>query len=583
MRMLNTGITPMTMEKLQAENDELRRRLEEADETIRAIRSGAVDAFVVEEEEGHHVYTLETADRPYRLLVEQMQQGAATLHQDGAIAWCNRRLAELLKVPHEKLIGAPLHDFIVPPDRSIYDNLLRQGRSQTGQGEARLRCADGGLVPAYLTFNVLPKDCGGLIGVLITDLTAQRHHEQLTAAHDALREGEQERTRLLESEREARSDAERASRLKDDFLTTLSHELRTPLNAIVGWSRIIEKNPADQETVSEGIRIIARNAKVQADLISDLLDMSGIMSGKIRLQIDTVELSAVVGAAIDSVRHAAEAKQIRIQPAISTIAEPVRGDSSRLQQVVWNLLTNAVKFTPKGGRIQVVGTKKDSHAQIEVIDTGKGIKADFLPFVFERFRQADASTTRQHGGLGIGLAIVKQLVELHGGWVRAESAGEGKGSTFTVGLPLSIAYDREDKLPASNSGASTPIPCEFDLEGIQVLAIDDEPDARELFKRILEECKAQVLVAASGHEALELLRTHSPDILFCDIGMPGMDGYEFIKKVRESGDHTPAVAVTAFARSEDRTRALMAGFQGHVAKPVEPTELIATVHAFGKR
>lgn len=377
---------------------------------------------------------------------------------------------------------------------------------------------------------------------------------------------------LLERERYARSEAERAGRLKDEFLATLSHELRTPLNAILGWSKLIEKNLSDSRLAGEGIQVVIRNAKIQADLISDLLDMSRIISGKIRLELEDHPLADIVQAALDAVRPTADAKQIRLHSLTRSYTCPVRVDPNRMQQVVWNLLTNAIKFTPKGGAIQVQLEKHGTDCRIHVTDTGKGIDREFLPYVFDRFRQADASTTREHGGLGLGLAIVKQLVELHGGQAWADSPGPGRGSTFSVELPLSTTVAAADG-PRCASSPSSPL----DLSGTHVIAMDDEPDARDLLKRILEKHGADVRIAASAREALALLAIAGADLILSDISMPEMDGYQFIRQVREQGDWTPAVAITAYARSEDRTRALAAGFQGHLAKPIEPTELVATV------
>jgi PAS domain S-box-containing protein len=394
---------------------------------------------------------------------------------------------------------------------------------------------------------------------------------------------EQARQRLLESERAARTEAERASRVKEEFFATLSHELRTPLNAILGWSRLIAKDASDPKTVNEGIQVITRNAKVQADLIADLLDMSRIISGKLRLEVEDVNLSDVVAAGIDAIRHSAEAKGIQIQSVLNPMRDTVRGDASRLQQVVWNVLSNAVKFTPDGGRVQIVLAKKDSHAAIVVSDTGVGIKPEFLPHLFERFRQDDASAARQHGGLGLGLAIVKHVVEQHGGSVQAESPGEGEGATFTVELPLAVMpAPLEDKERERQPRRAQPRPVvgdDVDLTGVKVLAVDDQADTRHLLTRILEERHAQVIVASSADEGLQALCAHRPHLVLCDIGMPGKDGYEFIKEMRGQGDNTPALAVTAFARTEDRSRALRAGYQGYITKPVEPSELVAAVAA----
>jgi signal transduction histidine kinase/CheY-like chemotaxis protein len=382
------------------------------------------------------------------------------------------------------------------------------------------------------------------------------------------------------SERSARREAERASAIKDEFLSTLSHELRSPLNAILGWVRILEKRPTDAKLADEGIEVISRNAKAQSDLIADLLDMNRILSGKVRLEISNVGLSEVIREAIDTMRPAAESKQIRMEQVLSPSADAVRGDPSRLQQVLCNLLSNAVKFTPKGGRVQVTLKKTGSQADIVISDTGTGIDAKFLPHVFDRFRQGDASTTRRHGGLGLGLAIVKQLVELHGGTAHAESAGEGRGATFTISLPLALMQ----VAPVAGTAApDAPQSAEdVDLAGITILAVEDQSDARELLRVVLERCHARVLTAGSADEALTLLDTARPDIILCDVGMPGKDGYEFIVELRRRQNLTPALAVTAFARTEDKVRALRAGFHAHVAKPIEPAELLSTVAVFAR-
>jgi PAS domain S-box-containing protein len=398
----------------------------------------------------------------------------------------------------------------------------------------------------------------------------------------ALKAAEQTREEILATERAARTEAERVGRMKDEFLATLSHELRTPLNAILGWSQVLNRGPLDLNDARQGLEAIERNARSQTQMIEDLLDMSRIVSGKVRLEVQRVVPADVVDQAVQSILPAANAKGVRVTRVIDPHAGPISGDPARLQQVFWNLLSNAIKFTPKNGKIHVVLERINSHVEVSIHDTGEGIEPEFLPHVFERFRQADASTTRKHGGLGLGLNIVKQLTELHGGSVRAKSPGKGKGATFTICLPLAVTTrDVEDELqrqhPRSGrrdaSGVDMP-----DLNGVSVLIVDDDPDARELMRRILTERGAQILTAGSASEALALLRDARPSLLISDIGMPGEDGYELIRKVRslpaEAGARTPAVALTAFARSEDRQRALRAGYQMHVAKPVEPSELL---------
>ena len=367
--------------------------------------------------------------------------------------------------------------------------------------------------------------------------------------------------------------------MKDEFLATLSHELRTPLNAILGWAQLLQRDSS--EMLPEGLEIIERNARVQNQLIGDLLDMSRIISGKVRLEVQRVDIAAVITAAVDSLRPSAQLKNIRLQMVLDTLAGPVSGDPNRLQQIVWNLLSNAIKFTPKGGKIEVLLGRVNSHVEITVSDTGQGIKSDFLPHVFDRFRQADASATREQGGLGLGLAIVKQLVELHGGHCQAKSPGEGQGATFSVILPLAITRHSREETDLSKGTPSGLGFQELSLEGKTILVVDDEADARDLLQRILSEHRARVVAAESADRGLELIQSERPDLVLSDIGMPKKDGYEFMTAVRkltpEQGGKTPAIALTAFARSEDRTRAMMAGYQVHLSKPIEAHELIATV------
>jgi len=405
---------------------------------------------------------------------------------------------------------------------------------------------------------------------------------------------EQEREELLRRERAARAEAERASRMKDEFLSTLSHELRTPLHAILGWSQVLTRR--GNTDLAKGLEVIERNARAQTQIIDDLLDMSRIVSGKVRLDVQRVDLAAVARLAADTVRPAADAKGVKLQVVLDPLAGPVSGDPNRLQQVLWNILSNAVKFTPRGGRVQVLLERVNSHLELSVVDSGQGISPEFLPHVFDRFSQADASNTRQHAGLGLGLAIVKQLVELHGGSVRAKSAGPGRGATFSIELPLlSVSGDAADtpdrRHPSRSKGADhdplDPASRFVDFSGLKILVVDDEADARALMRRLFEDCSATVLEASSAAEALSLLCSARPDVLVSDIGMAGESGYMLIRKIRampaEAGGATPAVALTAYARTEDRTQAILAGFQHHVAKPVEPSELIAMVASLTQR
>jgi PAS domain S-box-containing protein len=392
-------------------------------------------------------------------------------------------------------------------------------------------------------------------------------------------QAEQERQQLLDKERAARAAAERAARLKDEFLATLSHELRTPLNAIVGWTYLLRKSVGDPEQVARGVEVIDRNARLQTQLISDLLDMSRITTGKMRLDMQHVELPPIIDNAVETVRSTAEAKGVRLEAAFAPVVMPVKGDPSRLQQVMWNLLSNAVKFTPREGRVDVILKNVDTHVEIVVSDTGQGIREDFLPHLFERFRQGDASASRRHGGLGIGLALARQLVELHGGTIDAMSEGEGRGATFVVKLPRApeLSAARIDEGPLVPSISTRALP------GVRVLVVDDEADALEMVRRMLEACEVEVVTAGGVDEALRHLAVGPFDAILSDVGMPLRDGYDFIREVRLQGLEVPAAALTAFARPEDRARALRAGYQSFLTKPIEADELVATLAALTKR
>ncbi|HME91068.1 MAG TPA: response regulator [Myxococcaceae bacterium] len=391
------------------------------------------------------------------------------------------------------------------------------------------------------------------------------------------------RARMLAAEQHAREVAEAANRGKDEFLATVSHELRNPLNAIVGWARMLRSGVLDRSGGERALEAIERNAQVQTKLVEDILDVSRIIAGKLRLHARPTSLSAVVSASLDTVRPAAQAKEIQLEVALDPSADAVSGDSDRLQQVVWNLLSNAIKFTPRHGKVEVQLHRAGSEAEVRIRDSGAGMKADFLPHVFDRFRQADSTSTRSHGGLGLGLAIVRHLIELHGGTVGAESGGEGKGSTFTFRLPIrTMAFDPSDRLLSRRGPAQAP---SFDglpsLSGLRVLFVDDQLDARELVTELLQVYGAEVIAVESVASALKALQSNSPDVLVSDIGMPREDGYDLIRKVRalgeENGGSIPALAVTGFAGVEDNRRALAEGFQKYLAKPIDPAELVSLV------
>lgn len=411
-----------------------------------------------------------------------------------------------------------------------------------------------------------------------------RRTELLAAAHSDLRLASEEREKALDSERLARLESERLHRMKDEFVATLSHELRTPLNAILGWAQLLKREPELRSHMSEGLDVIERNARAQAKIVEDLLDISRIISGKVRLDLQDTNLPSIVEAAITTIALAAEAKGVRIEKIIDSLrGVQTTGDPQRLQQIVWNLLSNAVKFTPRGGKVQVILERVASHVELTIADSGKGIDAKFLPYVFDRFRQAEAATNRHHGGLGLGLSIVRNLVELHGGTVRAQSRGLDQGATFVISLPVRAIHQVEYEEEVAEPAEPHPLDCEsFNLEGVSVLAIDDEVDSRELLRKLLEECNCVVYTAGGVEEALTLLERENPEVIISDIGMPGRDGYDFIRlwRQRESQrqiSKIPSVALTAYARAEDRRRALVAGFQAHVSKPVDRGELLAII------
>jgi PAS domain S-box-containing protein len=491
----------------------------------------------------------------------------------------------------EEMIGTSILR-IIPPDRHGEEEeiLSRLRRGERYDHFETVRIAkDGRQLQVSLTISPIKDANGNVVGAskIARDITERKLEEEaLSQAKRAAEAANADRQRLLESERAARSEAERASRMKDEFLATLSHEVRTPLNAVLGWATVLRAGHSRPQELAHGLETIERNARAQAQIIDDLLDMSGIISGKVRLDVQRIDLPAILSEAIDTVHASASAKGVRLQTVIDPLNAPVSGDPNRLQQVFWNLLSNAIKFTSKGGRVQVLLERVDSHVEISISDTGEGIPPEFLPYVFTRFQQADPSTTRRHGGLGLGLAIVKHLVELHGGSVRAKSGGVGKGATFIVTLPLTVLHPPQEQLerehPKSKPRDLPPLPT-ISLNHINVLVVDDEPDARDLLKLLLESAGASVYLAQSAEEGIECLLTTSVDVLICDIGMPDVDGFSLMRRIRALDDtrksEVAAVALTAYARLEDRTEAIRAGFQNHLSKPVEPAELLAVVHS----
>jgi PAS domain S-box-containing protein len=522
------------------------------------------------------------AEDKFRLAVESSPNAMMMIDEKGRIMLVNSQTerlfgysrAELIEQPIEMLIPErfrsqhPLHraDFVAAPQARP----MGRGRDLFGLRK------DGAEVPIEIGLNPIKEQGKILVLSSIVDITERKRAEE-------------ERARLLASERAAREHAEAASRSKDEFVAIISHEIRSPLNSILGWVQMLRTGKFNEVEMDRALETIERNARAQSQLIEDLLDISRVITGKLILNVRSVELAQIIEAALDSIRPAANAKAIQLHMKLAPRGSIVLGDPARLQQVVWNLLSNAVKFTPKQGRIQITVERTDSHLQIAVSDSGVGINPEFLPFVFDRFSQADTTSERKYGGLGLGLAIVRHLVELHGGMVRADSPGEGWGATFTVSLPVRVVREEMGELERARQGAeyvSSPAEA-ITLEGLRVMIVDDEAETRELLTAMLTQHGAETKTCASAAEALKALEQWRPCVLVSDIGMPDEDGYALIKKLRalepEQGGNIPAVALTGYARGEDRVHALAAGFQMHVSKPVEAVELIIVIASLAGR
>lgn len=515
---------------------------------------------------------LRISEDRYRDLVDNSHELICTHDLEGRVLSVNPWAARMLGYPQYALVGMNIREGLLPEYRDQFDEYLRTVKTEgSARGVMKVRTATGE-TRLWEYYNTLRTE--GVEKPIVRGM-----------AHDAT-----ERRQALKREKEARLEAEAANRVKDEFLSTLSHELRTPLTAIMGWADLLLHDEVDPDKQPQAIETIFRNANSQCQLINDLLEVSRIITGKLHLEFVSCELHSVIEAAAETVRPTAEAKGVRLQVLLEPNVGSVFGDSERLQQIVWNLLANAVKFTHKGGLVQITLRRLNSHIEIAVSDSGVGIKPDFLPYVFERFRQADGSTTRHYGGLGLGLAIVRHLVELHGGTVSADSAGENRGAKFTVRLPAMVANEHP---PAEEFKQPALVEVEArdrqpsSLQGLRVLVVDDEIDARTLLTMMLERCGAQVVAVSSSREGLESIESWLPDVLIADIGMPVEDGYGLIKKVRKlpkkKGGQTPALALTAYARTEDRVRALSEGYQVHLAKPVDRYELAAVVASLGHR
>jgi PAS domain S-box-containing protein len=526
---------------------------------------------------------LRTREAHLRATLDTSLDAIVSMDACGNVSEWNHAAERLFGYSREEALGRDMAELIIPPE---YRARHRAGLARYLETEqprvmgSRLELSalrrDGSEFPVELTITRILVDGPPAFTGYLRDISDRRRIEA-------------EREQLLEAERAARADAEQAGRIKDEFLATLSHELRTPLSAILGWTHLLRSGIMTPDKLERGLEVIERNSHAQTRIIEDLLEMSRIISGKVRLDVQPVDLSVIIAAAVDSAAPAAAAKDIRLQRIVDPLATAVSGDPNRLQQVVWNLLSNALKFTPKAGRVLVVLERVESHIELSVSDTGQGIAPEFLPHVFDRFRQADSSTTRQHGGLGLGLSIVRQLVEMHGGSVRAASPGEGQGTTVTIALPLIPLQTPPPAESRASLRAPAPAAARPDtpsLFGIRILVVDDDADARAVLGNVLKAHGADVLAVGSAGEALSIFAEYRPHVVLSDIGMPGEDGYSLIGKIRALppgyGADTPAAALTAFARAEDRTKALQHGFQMHLAKPVDPAELLAVVASLAR-
>ncbi len=512
---------------------------------------------------------LESSETRYRRLFEAAHDGILILDvETRRITEVNPFMLELLEYPRDHFIGKELWEIGIFRDKAANQKAM-QALHEKGSirfEDLPLQDRNGNRHAVEIVANVYLERYAPVIQCNIRDISERVRFEQ-------------QRTALLINEQALRMEAEAANRSKDMFLATLSHEVRTPLNAILGWATILRQKNCTAADMQEGMEVIERNCKSQAQLIEDVLDVSRIVSGKLQLQIVHCELAEVIEAAIDVVRPAADAKGVRFETQLDPSASPASCDMNRIQQVLWNLLVNAVKFSPTNSTVRITLTRERSTARIQVIDEGQGISGDFLPFVFDRFRQADSSTRRKHGGLGLGLSIVKHLVEMHGGTVRAESTGTGRGATFTVNLPVRAVHTIEAQAPSAAESAAD-VAGRVRLDGLRVLVVDDEIDARRLLMKVIGEAGAVVTAVGSVVEALAVLKTFNAEVLLSDIAMPDQDGFDLIRQVRGSGHAAkmlPAVALTAFAHKDDKLRTLLAGFQVHVAKPIDPHELIAVI------
>jgi PAS domain S-box-containing protein len=511
-----------------------------------------------------------------RSILDHTLDAVVALDAGGRVCFWNPRAEETFGVSRDDAVGRELADIILPEGGRDELRQVLAGPALDGAShrlEIAARRSDGREFPLELTLTPIPDDPEYAFSAFARDLTERK-------------EAEQERERLHRETDRAREQAETASRVKDEFLATLSHELRTPLTAIVGWTYLLRNGgQLDEATVEKALAVIERNAAAQAQVISDILDLSRIVAARFRLHMRPMELGPAVAAALDNLMSAARAKELHVKPILDTDAGPVLGDADRLRQVAWNLLSNAIKFTPQGGSISVRLRRSGTHVELEVEDTGAGIPAEFLPHVFDRFRQADSSNTRGHGGLGIGLAVVRHLVELHGGLVSAASPGTGQGAVFTVRLPLlTESHEHRESTPVVTM---EPAVDDQALEGVRVLLVDHGADVREVLAEVLRRCGAEVTAVSGADEALRAVAGRPPHVLVCEVELEGESGAALLQRVRalppDRGGALRAAALSAYARTEDRVDALQAGFQIHLAKPVHPAELVAVVASLAGR
>jgi PAS domain S-box-containing protein len=543
---------------------------------------------------GHKLFTVilrditerKQAEERFRLAVESAPNAMAMVNEEGQIILINSQTERLFGYDRSELIGQSVEILVPerfrgkhPKYRSDFSREPKVRAMGAGRDLYGLR-KDGTEVPIEIGLNPIETDVGNLVLSSIVDITERKRSEQ-------------ERERLLALEQKARQQAEVANRLKDEFLATVSHELRTPLTTMLGYAKLLRAGMLGEADSARALEAIERNTNTQTQIVNDILEVSRIITGKLRLDARQINPAVAIEAAIDAFRPALEAKGISLKCVLDSAASPIMGDPDRLQQIAWNLLSNAVKFTPQGGRIEVRLERKNNCVQLEVRDTGVGIPSEFLPFVFDRFSQADSSITRSFGGLGLGLAIVRHLVELHGGSVKVVSAGKDRGASFTVTIPfvtadVDIARLESPDLVAicseNHPGSDRVYPM---LEGLKLLVVDDDEDTRSMVTMVFQRCGSEVRAAANAREALEVFHDWRPEVMVCDIGMPGEDGYSLIRTVRAAESNratqTPAVALTGYARSEDRARALAAGYQLHIAKPIDPIELAYAIIKLTKR